>query len=215
MDRKRGRAILIAAFVLSIVLHAALAGYFRWPFQPVPDEEPYARVRIIKIARVPLRTPAPTPRPSPQPTPHSLPSIRPPVITSRTGPSHRTQPGPIPRATARARATPAPTPAGLPTPALGPCGGHANAQPTVAATPDVPDIPPAARASKATGIAGIRVTLDARANVTGASVAQSSGSPGLDAVAEEMARGATYTPRYVNCKPAPGEYTFTVHFWTW
>jgi TonB family protein len=97
----------------------------------------------------------------------------------------------------------------------GPCGGHANADPAVAATPDVADITPQARASRVNGTAAIHVSLDAQGRVVDAVVAQSSGNAGLDVTAVQMARNATYTPRYVDCKAVAGEYTFTVRFFAW
>ena len=82
-------------------------------------------------------------------------------------------------------------------------------------TPDVADIPADVRAANKSGTAAIEVALDPQGKVTSAAVAQSSGNSGLDAVAAEMARNATYSPKLQSCKPVAGTYTFTVHFAAW
>src|SRR5579884_2194534 len=205
MTVRRGRRILIAALAISLLIHLVLAGYIRWPFlQQSPQEQP-ARVRITHIARiVPHTPPPPTPAPTPVATPVVRSSIAPPVVTKRgKGPSVVKTVPVAPRTAPPSTATPAPTPAATFTPS-GPCGGHANADPTVAATPPVADIAPDARASKANGTAAIHVSLDADGRVLDAVVARSSGNAGLDATAVQMARGATYTPKYVDCKAVAG-----------
>ncbi len=142
-------------------------------------------------------------------------SVAPPSLTKRgKGPALTTT---IP-VSARTPAPPhpslAPTPVALVTPS-GPCGGHSNAEPTVAATPDPVDITPEARAGKVSSTAAVRVSLDAQGHVVDAAVSQSSGNAGLDAAAVQMARGATYTPKYVGCKAVAGDYTFSVKFVAW
>jgi TonB family protein len=214
MTARRSRIILLAAFVLSILLHAILAGALRWRLSPTVSDEtaPLTKVRIIKIARMPT-PPPPTPTPKAVPRP----SAEPPVLSKSakgTRPA-RVLPNVAQTSTPQPRRSATPPPTALPTPALGPCGGHENAEPAVAATPGVPEISPQARASKANGVAQIRVVLDPGARVTDASVAQSSGNAGLDAVAMQMARDATYTPKYVKCKAVAGTTTFSVRFWTW
>jgi TonB family protein len=71
------------------------------------------------------------------------------------------------------------------------------------------------RAAKVSGTAAIEVSLDPKGRVLEARVAQSTGNTGLDTVAAQMARGATYTPKYVNCRAVAGTYTFTVKFVAW
>ena len=56
---------------------------------------------------------------------------------------------------------------------------------------------------------------DAQGHVTNTSVAKSSGSTALDAVAIALAKGATYSPALVKCKPVAAAYTFTVKFSPW
>jgi TonB family protein len=220
MSAGRARKILLAALAISLLVHLLLAGYIRWPIFGQSREEPVAKVRILRIARrtpPPPPTPAPTPVPAPAATPMVHASIAPPPVTPRGNkgvPHVQTVPVPAHTPTVRATATAAPTPMATAT-AAAPCGGHANAEPTVASTPDVADITPEARASKISGTAAIHVVLDPQGHVTDASVAQSSGNAGLDATAMQMARSATYTPHYVDCKPVAGAYTFTVKFVAW
>ena len=216
MSVKRGRRILIAAVAISLLIHFILAGYLRWPFLQQSQEEPIARVRITHIARVVPRTPPPpTPVPTPLATPRARASIAPPVIKSTRGKG----PGPIKTVpitapTPAPRNTPAPTPVATIAPS-GPCSGHANADPAIAATPDAGNIAPDARASRVNGTAAVHVTLDPQGRVVDTALAQSSGNAGLDATAVQMARNATYTPRYLDCKAVAGEYTFTVRFFAW
>lgn len=167
--------------------------------------------RLIHIARI---APPPTPPPpTPQPTPAPRSSIHPPPVVPVNGNGRHVTTNvvaPIRQQTAPPR--PSPTPLATTMPTLGPCGGHENAPAAVASTPDVGDIPPQARASKASGIAQIHVLLDAQARITDTSIAQSSGNSGLDAVAVQLARDATYSPKYVACKAVPGDVVFSVHF---
>jgi TonB family protein len=92
---------------------------------------------------------------------------------------------------------------------------HNTTDPSVTTTPDVGEIPPEVRAAKVSGTAAIQVSLDPKGHVTNASVAQSTGSTGLDNVAIEMARNATYAPKYVDCKAVAGQYVFKVKFEAW
>lgn len=87
--------------------------------------------------------------------------------------------------------------------------------PAVGATAAPVAIPPDARASKISGTAAIQLHIDPQGQVTAATIAQSSGSPALDAVAEQMAKSATYTPALVKCKPVASTYTYTVKFVAW
>lgn len=220
MSAARARKILLTALAISLLVHLLLAGYIRWPIFGQSREEPVARVRILRIARrtpPPPPTPAPTPVPTPAATPAVHASIAPPRITPRGNkglPRVQTVPVPAHTPVVVATATAAPTPVVTAAPSA-PCGGHANAEPNVAATPDAADITPEARAGKINGTAAIHVLLDPQGHVTDASIAQSSGNAGLDATAMQMARSATYTPRYVDCKAVAGDYTFTVKFVAW
>lgn len=219
MSAARARKVLIAAFAISLLVHFLLAGYIRWPVFGQSRVEPVAKVHIMHLARIPPHTPPPpTPAPTPAATPLVHASIAPPPVKPRPGkaPAHVSTVIPVPLHTPAPRATVAssPTPAVSATP-TGPCGGHSNSDPTVTATPDTPDITPQARSSKVSGTSAIRVVLDPTGRVTGAAIAQSSGNVGLDNVALEMARGASYTPKYVDCRAVAGDYTFTVKFVAW
>jgi TonB family protein len=217
MSAARARKVLIAAFAISLFVHFLLAGYIRWPVFGQSREEPVAQVHIMRVARIPPRTPPPpTPAPTPAATPLVHASIAPPPLKPHAGkgPARVSTVIPVPVRTPAPRVTVAPTPVATATPS-GPCGGHANSDAAVASTPDPVDLTPQARASKVSGTAAIHVLLDPAGHVTDASVAQSSGNSGLDTAALEMARGATYTPKYVDCRPVAGDYTFTVKFVAW
>jgi TonB family protein len=215
MSAARARKLLLAALAASLLFHLMFAGYFRWPLlQHLNDQSSIIRVRELRVSRI-VHTPPPTPIPTPVRTPLVRSSIAPPVVHTHTlnGP-------PAPHVAASGLiATPAPvaTPAATPAPVATQAGAcaSANAAPAIQATPDVADIPAAARASKTSGTAAIHVALDPQGHVTDASVAQSTGNAGLDAVAMQMARNAIYSPKYDGCKAVAGVYTFTVRFSAW
>lgn len=210
---------MLTAIAVSLLVHLLLAGYIRWPF-PSPSNEPViVHVRRITIARaVPHTPPPPTPRPvtTPHPAP-AVSAVKPKVVPPPIAPRGTSGPA-VARTAAPAASSAAPSATPVPTPA--PTTGaqrcmDRDVTPAIAATAAPVEIPPEARAAKVNGTAAIRVQLDPQGRITSASVAQSSGNAGLDAVAMEMARGATYTPALVKCKPAAADYTFTVKFVAW
>lgn len=214
MSAARARKVLIAAIAISLLIHLLLAGYIRWPFLQPSSETEVVKVRRITVARIAPQTPAPTPVPTPRATPAAKPKVIPPAVTTRGSRGPR-----VARVIAPAALkTPAPTATAAPTPAATAvaqaCIAH-DISPAVAATSAPVDIPAQARASKVSGTAAIAVQIDPQGHPTQASVSQSSGSTGLDAVAMQMAKTATYTPALVKCKPVASTYTFTVKFVAW
>lgn len=215
MSAARARQIMFAALVISLLLHLVLAGYIPWPFNRTSTQSEVVKVHTITIARIPPRTPPPVATPAP--TPHATPAIKtkvvPPQITPRgtkglpvaqvIAPTRGTTPSPA--------ATPAPT---TTVPAAQACLQH-DISPAVAATSPPVQIPPDARASKVSGVSAIQVQIDPEGRITDATVARSSGNSGLDDVAVQMAKTATYTPALVKCKPVASVYTFTVKFVAW
>lgn len=220
MTASRARKIMLAAIAISLLLHLILAGYIRWPFIVPSPEQAIVKVRRVTIARA-VHTPPPTPPPTPVPTPRASAApvkakVTAPHLTSRSkGPpvAHAVAPSAATATASAAPATPAPAPSATAV-AVQACMQH-DISPAVEASAPPVDIPPEARASKANGTAAIAVQIDPQGRVTGASVARSSGNTGLDAVAMEMAKGATYTPALVKCKPVASAYTFTVKFVAW
>jgi protein TonB len=218
MSAARARKILIAAFAISLIVHLFLAGYIRWPAILRPNEETQiAKVRILTVARVKPRTPPPSPPPTPIPTPVVRASVAPPRTIAKSSKGlpaapHVVGPGVRVRTPAPATATPMPTPVATATASS--CV-HNTTDPSVTATPDVGEIPPEVRVAKISGTAAIQVSLDPDGRVTNAAIAQSTGNAGLDNVAIQMARSATYTPKMVDCKAVAGTYTFTVKFVAW
>jgi protein TonB len=216
MSAARSRKILLAAIAISLLLHLVLAGYIRWPFNSGSTENAVVNVRRITLVRAPRHTPAP---PTPVPTQRVTPApaattIVPPATTARgsKGPPVAHAIAPVSGKTPAPQATLAPTAA--PTLTAQSCMQH-DITPAVAATAQPVDIPPDARAAKVNGTAAIQVHIDPQGRVTDAAVSQSSGNAALDGVAMQMARGATYTPALVKCKPVASAYTFTVKFVAW
>lgn len=214
MSAARARKVLIAAIAISLLFHLLLAGYIRWPFLPPADETEIVNVRRMTVARIVPHTPPPAPVPTPRVTPATKAKVIPPALTARgpRGPRASRVIAPIAAKTPAPPATPAPTPAA--TAMAQACLAH-DISPAVAATPPPVEIPPQTRASKVSGTAAIRIEIGPQGNVTSAAVSQSSGSTGLDAVAMQMAKSATYTPALVKCKPVASTYTFTVKFVAW
>lgn len=215
MSAARARKVLIAAFAISLLLHLLLAGYIRWPFNQPSGQDEVVRVRRITVARVAPHTPPPTPVPTPRVTPAARPKVLPPSVTTRgsRGPRVAHVVSPVSGVTTAPPATPAPTPIAT-APAAQACLVH-DISPAVEATSAPVEIPPDARASKGNGTAAIQVQIDPQGRVTDATVSRSSGSAGLDAVAMQLAKGTTYTPALVKCKPVASTYTFTVKFAAW
>ncbi len=63
-----------------------------------------------------------------------------------------------------------------------------------------------------TGMAKVKVDLDAAGKVVGASVYESTGSVPLDQAALAAARASRYAPEEVDCKDVGGSYLFTIDF---
>lgn len=216
MSVRAARRLLLAAFALSVLIHILAARAVHWSI-PAPQEPERITVAHVAILHVPKRTPSPqTPKPAPTATPASalharkvpvaVPSIRP-----RQGPA--TVPLVAPSPPASASPTPRPL-AHLPTPAA--AGGCAdpNAPAAVRATSAPPDIPTAARENAKRAVAQIRVGLTEKGEVSAALVETSTGNDQLDAVAVQMARGATYAPALSQCRAIAGSYLFRVKFTT-
>jgi TonB family protein len=217
MSASRGRKILFAAFAISLLVHLLLAGYIRWPFNQPSNENEIVKVRRITVARVvPHTPPPPTPVPTPRATPAAKPSVVPPAVPTRgnRGPRVAHVVSPVSGITPAPPVTPMPTPTAVATSAVQACMQH-DISPAVAATSAPVDIPPEARASKVSGTAAVQVQINTDGRVTNATVSQSTGNMGLDQVAMEMAKGATYTPALVKCKPVASTYTYTVKFVAW
>ena len=106
-------------------------------------------------------------------------------------------------------ATPAPA---TPTPVPTPNCASLDTPVAVVSSPAPPVIPPQARAGRVSGTTRIQVTVDPTGNVENATVLTSSGSPQLDLVALDMARGAQYTPATHACKAIAGTYSYAVKF---
>lgn len=217
MTAARARYVLLAAIAISLLVHLLIAGYIRWPALMRPHaEEPLAKVRIVTVARMtprPPPSPPPTPAPTPRATPVSRASIAPPAVTTHAAKGVPAAPKVSgPRTAPPATLAPAPSPVAA---ASASSCVHSSSEPAIAATPDAADIPEQVRAAKVTGTAAIAVSLDPQGRVLDTAVSQSTGNAGLDAVAAQMARSATYTPKYVACKAVAGTYRFTVRFVAW
>lgn len=230
MSARRTRAMLVGALVISLVLHLLLAGVLRWPafFQAEPQPT-IVRIRRLTMRHLPHPLPvpsqAPTPPPTPPPTPRPLKGPPVPPLHSAVHRA-RARAKPVSHGPGRAAgsgkqrvvspASPAPgTPAPVVSATPAAACPHPNASPAVQAAPDVPPIPGTVRAQKTTGTTSVVVALDATGRVLNASVAQSSGNAGLDTIAQQMARAATYSPRYIGCRGIASLYTFIVDFRAW
>jgi TonB family protein len=204
---KRAQRVLLVAFALSLLVHAVVAVVLHpatADFQNQPEAISVVRRSTVIVAH---NTPPP-PRHMQTPSPRNLTPPRP----RATGASVARSGGNGP-----SRATPAPPPPAptvLPSAAGASCS-QPNAVAAVIATPAPPEIPPAVRADRTSGVALVTVALDPQGDVTGASVAQSTGNSSLDLVAVAMARDARYSAPLHDCKPTAGNATFSVKFAAW
>jgi TonB family protein len=204
---KRAQRVLLVALALSLLVHAIVALVLHpatADFQSQPEAISVVRRSTVIVAH---NTPPP-PRHLQTPSPRNLTPPRP----RATGASVVRSEGSGP-----SRATPAPpppAPTALPSAAGAGCA-QPNAVAAVVATPAPPEIPPAVRAERISAVALVTVALDPQGDVTGASVAQSTGNSSLDLVAEGMAREARYSAPLHDCKPIAGNATFSVKFVAW
>jgi TonB family protein len=203
---RRARRVLLVAFALSLVLHAIVALVLHpatADFQTQPEAVSVVRRSTMIVAR---NTPPP-PRHTQTPSPRNLAPPRPRARGAAVARSEGGGPG---------RSTPAPPPAPTAVPSAAGAGcAEPNAAAAVVATPPPPDIPAAVRADHTSGVALVSVSLDAQGDVSGASVAQSTGNSSLDLVAVSMARDARYSAPLHDCKPVAGNATFSVKFVAW
>ncbi|HEV3091394.1 MAG TPA: energy transducer TonB [Candidatus Cybelea sp.] len=166
-------------------------------------------VSVVRRSSIAVHRPTPPPpRPTQTPAPHKG---APPQPHARTGTKSAAPTG---GGTRRAPTPAPPVPTPQATLAAAGCVSP-NAVPAVVSSPPPPDIPVGVRADATSGTAMVSVQLDATGQVTGASVAQSTGNASLDLVAVAMARGAQYSAALHDCKPIAGTATFSVKFVAW
>lgn len=223
MSQKRSRRLLLAAFVLSLLLHLTAARFVHPSVPPAENPE-----RVTLSHRTPLRiAKAVEPAPHAVPSPHAAPSPLTPLPRRSTSPisvpklraAARHAPGARENASSAARQTPLPSVAATAAPQIeitaAPACPNPDAAAAVTSSPPPPELTPAVRAEAISGIAVVNVNLDARGRVTDTQLAQSSGNGALDIVAVQMARSAGYSPKYVSCKAVAGDFTFSVKFFPW
>jgi TonB family protein len=203
---RRAQRVLLVAFALSLALHAIVALVLHpatADFQTQPEAVSVVRRSTMIVAH---NTPPP-PRHTQTPSPRNL---APPSPRASGAAVARSEGG------GTGRSTPAPPPAPTAVPSAAGAGcAEPNAAAAVVATPPPPDIPAAVRADHTNGVALVSVSLDAQGEVSGASVAQSTGNSSLDLVAVSMARDARYSAPLHDCKPVAGNATFSVKFVAW
>lgn len=202
MSMRRSRQVLLAAFLLSLLIHV-IVGLAVRGFAPATSgpREIVTQARVLQIMRA-------TPKPAKTP---------PPVVrTVKSAPKPATDIRGKRRAVAIA--TPPPTPPPTPIPSATPPPSRCESSTIAAAmlaTPPPPEIALPVRAEATSGTTRIRVSLDAQAAVVGTTIIASSGNPSLDLVAVAMARAAAYSPALVHCKPVAATYAFTAKFVAW
>jgi TonB family protein len=227
------KRFLFYGFAISIVLHGIFGPFVNWKPMESATPEPIQTVTVTKVV-TPKPTATPTPPPSPTPTPvtHTAPPqtpppqpkllVHPPKQTSQNqnGPSENaytnkvgSESG-IPQGTANsappATAPPPAAPSPSPTATKPACANpNADAVATQKVTPDMPEI---ARQMGATGTAQIKVTLDAKGNVTAVSVYKSTNNRALDQAALQAAQQSRYSPQVKDCVAVAGSYLYVVTF---
>jgi protein TonB len=209
MDMQQTRRFLIVAFAISLLIHAIAMLFVRWPTPPREEIRVVHLTRMppIRIARLPT-PPPPTPTPAPTPAATHAPAAprRPHRKPSPVGIGAGAHPTPAPPSP-----TPPPTPRASATP---PDCRTADTPVTIAVSPPPPELPADARPATG-GIARVQVNVRVDGTIAGATLAQSSGTPALDAIAIAMAQGARYTPATHRCKAVAAAYLFSVKFAPW
>ena len=225
MHAPRIEKTLRVGIALSLGIHLTFASFVR-PLG-VEADEPERPTQAIIIHVAPPTPPPPTPTPPPRRTPPSVhrprtaaQPLRPPVklvqISSGNEPAAhaaiaaQTGPAPAPQETSGTAGSAPPQPA-QPGPTPKPACSAPDV-PAKAIDPVTPEEPPFARDEGLTGMAKIRVDLDATGSVVGASVYASTGSAQLDQAALQAAKQTRYAPEQTDCKDVPGSYLFTVQF---
>lgn len=209
----RGRRPIVAAIIISLLVHLIVATRVQWPFAPPAERVETVRIdrlHVIRIARMPTPPPQTPPPHTPAPQPSATASSAPTAKATRAPGTGRSV-APAGGSAAKPVATPEATPHPSPTNSCG--GGDTPA--AVASAPPYPEIASAARGAATNGTARVDVKLDANGAVRSASIAQSSGNGSLDVVALALAKAATYTPATHLCKPVASAYVFTAKFVAW
>ncbi|MGR4064661.1 MAG: energy transducer TonB [Vulcanimicrobiaceae bacterium] len=206
MDARRARRLLLAALILSLLIHGIIALSVRWRVTPpreTPQRVTIARRDIIHITTRPAVSPPPSPLPAtPRPAAERH-RIAPPKAVALT-PGQR---GPVRPVAAR-------SPEAARTAAPAPCA-KANEPAAVAVEPPAPDPSVEARARGVSGTTSVNVKLDERGAVVDATIGESSGDPSLDDLALTTAKFAQYTPALHLCKAIASTYAFRVRFAAW
>ena len=225
------KRFLIYGFGISIILHAIFGPFVNWKPTESSTPEPIQTVTVTKVVTPkPTATPTPVPTPTPTPVTHTAPPqtpppqvkllVHPPKQTSKneSGPSENAytnkvgseQGVPQGTATTGPPATVAATATASPAPTKPACANpNADAVATQKVTPDMPEM---ARQMGATGTAQIKVTLDAKGNVTAATVYKSTNNRSLDQAALQAAQQSKYSPQVKDCVAVAGSYLYVVTF---
>jgi TonB family protein len=205
--RRRTQRLLLVAFALSLLLHAIIALILHPAKADFTNQAEV--VSVVRRSTIAVASqPPPPPRPTKTPSPHVVAAPKP---RSRTGNTSVASAG----GSGRATPAPPPVPTALPSSTAGNGCTNPNAAAAMVASPAPPEIPAAIRADHISAVALVVVALDAQGQVTGASVAQSTGNSSLDIVAVSMARDARYSATLHDCKPIAGSATFSVKFVAW
>jgi protein TonB len=218
MKRVSGNRALLGALAISILAHAAFALFARTipraEAAPAPTPD---RLQIVHL--VPPPTPVPTPKPTvpplPQPIRPTVPvAIAPklhlplPRVASSTGPSAPSEPRVAATSGTVVAGDPNATGTGSPAPPRPACSSPDAPARTISAAPaEAPD-----GATDLPATADVEVTLDAAGGITDVRIYRSTNDPLLDRAAVRAARGSTYAPALVDCRPAGGTYLFRVDF---
>lgn len=220
MSKQRSRRFLLAALILSLVLHLAGGRFMHWP--QVQREESVEHVslskRLLLHARPHSRAPQSAPRKAtlaavaPQHEP--MVALQVPsgahVAKGAKVASHQTH------TSARAFKTVSPPPVApataVPSPSPVVAGCTEPNQRAAIVEKVLPVISKSARQTGTHGIARVRVTVSADATVTDTKLTDSSQNRELDLEALGAARASTYSPATTNCKPVTGETEYAVEF---
>jgi periplasmic protein TonB len=205
------------AFVISLVVHAAVAPVFP-DLTRHNEDTTVEKVKVEHKVKVKVPTPpppTPTPPPTPQPNQQQQKSSQQPrlkvnlVKTTNSNNTSSTQQTYVQPKTGTQNGVPAGQ--GTAAPAKATCATpYADATMRSMVTPEYPQAAKEAGFGDATVL--IEVSIGPSGSLVGASVYKSSGNMSIDQAALRAARESTYNPKFVNCTPSSGNYIFHADF---
>ena len=209
------RNVLVAAFVLSMLIHLLGVRLVHWSVPAPHDEQETTQVSKIAITHRVIPTPPPaSPHPSPAASlaPHKVAHVRvvvPHIRSSSGTPTRNARTAILPTQ------SPTPTPSPSPRPSAEPKGGCVtpNAPAAVRMLAPQGNMPADLRRTAKNGVVTrVHLRLSETGAVLEAGILTSSGNDGQDQLVLAQAKTSVYSPALDHCKAVAGTYDFAAKF---